>query len=987
MKALVQPTNNNANESAEIVRNIASFLSLSEMASIVVSATSNTSFQPRCSNQNERQKDEQNHKQNQQHHDQRDLQDNKVKTSHAKLPPLHSSPSASTRKVRKDKTISPLKIGYDGSFSLGSGPDEGAGLGISKPQQQAIDRKRKGVYKSMGEIDSICCNSSQTETPGLVALSPILSEGESEQSIRKFSDSFSTHGVSYVKDTSDSYLSYGRSYDDASESSLLSYDVSYDHRHQAKEDHIIKRKELHAIEEEEIIQSKLQKIVFLQPQPLRSYCQSSHRAASKMKMKVRGQQQEIQNEAQDKACDKSNPMLYHSSLSSSPSICPVCHLFLNIKNKNDIVDQSSSPPILAVTDSHDERNDFFNSIFTYCTCPKSKIRQQHYSTSPLPLPVHFHILNLVTDPIYNNTPLSILFDAASATLNTLFQTFEATCCLQKKSIQWLIKMLVYAIHSVCSTFSGAGPKKVLDFVMWLHRYTFSTSASFNFNSRNGEVGNIFEGGFEEDSDGSVSTLGNLSIAAHGHDSGVVHRVISEKMFRKINKIDSFAAKVITYIERRDDFLTLDAKKRVQRMMYHPVPLRPFIATVKVSAPSKPETKQIDFTSTKSYSFLRRMSSHCMGYYRGRANKYFSEDNYSTFESKEEQSIGAEDDDENSTSPFMCTPKSFPATPSSRAHVLARGTRFAEDIVFLARDQLRVEEGLGSKNDNTRAMSKAMLNSKRLPIFNAVDISHGITLTSGQHCVSKVGNELYCSGRGMVPVLRNCFVYFEMSVATPPLLSMVLHHASLAIGLSTLEIPLNMLVGTCNGSVGLCSTGQVLVGNQCLSPLEPRTYGSGSVVGCLVYLDDGSNFDICDGAMATASIVFNVNGQIITPMMAGESDVSCKKVEKMTTEGSQYHEDVFDDRLSCVLPLCVPKGVELYPTVTLHSRQTEVMCCFSSDDIVAKCREEIGAPSGVAVYAVDGSVLFEEEDAEDDKHFLRDLSNYSTLDSNFLVRSQ
>ena len=61
---------------------------------------------------------------------------------------------------------------------------------------------------------------------------------------------------------------------------------------------------------------------------------------------------------------------------------------------------------------------------------------------------------------------------------------------------------------------------------------------------------------------------------------------------------------------------------------------------------------------------------------------------------------------------------------------------------------------------------------------------------------QVDNCLYYSCQGMIPILRNCFVYFEMLVSTIPLLNTVLHHALLSI---------IMLVGTCNGLVILCST--------------------------------------------------------------------------------------------------------------------------------------------------------------------------------------
>ena len=300
---------------------------------------------------------------------------------------------------------------------------------------------------------------------------------------------------------------------------------------------------------------------------------------------------------------------------------------------------------------------------------------------------------------------------------------------------------------------------------------------------------------------------------------------------------------------------------------------------------------------------------------------------------------------------MCTPKSFPPTPSSRAQILARGTRFActrfaEDAVFLARDQLRIDEGLDSENEQTRAMAKALREGKRLAVFNAYDIGGGINLSCGQHCATKIGNDLYSSARGMIPVLRNSFVYFEMTVSTPPLLSMVLHHASLSIGLSTLEMPLNALVGAWKGSVGICSTGQILAGGQWCSPMNPKTYGSNSTIGCLVYLDDDSAFETWDGVVCTANIVFNVDGQGIVSLFPGNAD--------------HASDNVGEQEYSPLLPIFVPRDEELFPTLTLHSSQTEVMSRFCSEDILAISRKSIGAPSGVTVYSVDGSVLFDDD---------------------------
>ncbi|CAN0458435.1 unnamed protein product, partial [Hapterophycus canaliculatus] len=50
--------------------------------------------------------------------------------------------------------------------------------------------------------------------------------------------------------------------------------------------------------------------------------------------------------------------------------------------------------------------------------------------------------------------------------------------------------------------------------------------------------------------------------------------------------------------------------------------------------------------------------------------------------------------------FMCTPQSFPPTPVSRAHVMARTCQFSDDILFLARDQLRLGENLKPGVDET-----------------------------------------------------------------------------------------------------------------------------------------------------------------------------------------------------------------------------------------------------------------------------------------------
>lgn len=451
------------------------------------------------------------------------------------------------------------------------------------------------------------------------------------------------------------------------------------------------------------------------------------------------------------------------------------------------------------------------------------------------------------------------------------------------------------------------------------------------------------------------------------------------------------SKVIAYSEKDDEALTRHAKKRVQRMMHYDVSLRPFTATIQTprgkSRPSRMRQNNVSF-DFNGYPRTMEQESDCD-----------DNDSQTTTEST-------------STSLFMCTPKSFPPTPTSRSHVIERTSRFTENVVFLARDQLRVEDGMRSTNVRTAAMSRALRDGSRLAVFDANltddDVAAGggggggIALTCGQHIASKVGNALYCSTRSMIPVMRNSYVYWEMTVGPPP--SLYDHHhqhnvganhhhpnyhqhhpymvdvATLSIGLSTLEMPLHTLVGTTKGSVGLCTTGQILAAGQWLSSSlddEARancSYGSDSTVGCLVYLDDRSAFDSWDGVVVAADVTFNVNGVVVPPAVSsGPLGVRpCDAGDQLHPSGT-WNDNTGNSNCSSpsssvptppTLSLLVPRIHELFPTVTLHSPATRVMCRFSAEDVLGATRREIGAPEGVAVYSVDGSVLLERDEEED-----------------------
>jgi len=167
----------------------------------------------------------------------------------------------------------------------------------------------------------------------------------------------------------------------------------------------------------------------------------------------------------------------------------------------------------------------------------------------------------------------------------------------------------------------------------------------------------------------------------------------------------------------------------------------------------------------------------------------------------------------------------------------------------------------------------------------------------------------------------------------------------------------------------------LTSGQWCSPvdLSQSCYGDGATVGCLVSLDDGSAFETWDGVMVTALVTFTVNGVTITqpnskPPMPGSfgQPPSAKKPrdEKDVQLAGETQSDskAHDAKMAATsLPLLVPAAEDLYPTITLHSPATAVMCRFSAEDIIAVSRDSIGAPESVAVYAVDGSVIFNRDE--------------------------
>jgi hypothetical protein len=161
------------------------------------------------------------------------------------------------------------------------------------------------------------------------------------------------------------------------------------------------------------------------------------------------------------------------------------------------------------------------------------------------------------------------------------------------------------------------------------------------------------------------------------------------------------------------------------------------------------------------------------------------------------------------------------------------------------------------------------------------------------------------------------------------------------------MPLNTLVGSWKGSVGLTTTGQILDAGRWCSTQDAflNSYGNGSTVGVLVFIDTNSAFETWDGNMLNATVTFTVDGRAVGLVVGGGASG--------VDQGANL----------CSTVLAIPCEEELYPTLTLHSSNTSVLCQFCSADIIAKEKKELGGgqlKDTDIVYALDGSVLFEDE---------------------------
>jgi hypothetical protein len=403
------------------------------------------------------------------------------------------------------------------------------------------------------------------------------------------------------------------------------------------------------------------------------------------------------------------------------------------------------------------------------------------------------IVHQLIDCIFHNVPLSVLLDVVDAfgcvSVDTSLASFRITLSVVNGSIS----ALVYTSRVCWDAVTNFNPFLLLEALI-----------SLQFNAM-GKTSEVLVSGIQSVTTGveSASSIAlhrlsaaNLSLsncagsaasvgATFMRGAGVAGVAgkddrVNRKLLRKMSSIND-AARVVSYRERPDDTggLTRQAMSRTRRMMHYSVSLRPFVATVAVKPSNHHQQQQqqqqqasrrqhelenfqstaglgptFDDANLSSNGFRQSLQSKLHAFRSETSHEMNAaavpwegegSDGSTTPVDGSFRSTGSPSGGNDSESPLICSPQSFPPTPRSRQMVLARGSQFADDVIFLARDRLRIHDGLESHNERTREMAWALKEGKRLAIFDANNVN-GIELTCGQHIATKVGNMHYASVR-------------------------------------------------------------------------------------------------------------------------------------------------------------------------------------------------------------------------------------------------
>mmetsp|Transcript_12217 Transcript_12217/g.18484 ORF Transcript_12217/g.18484 Transcript_12217/m.18484 type:complete len:584 (-) Transcript_12217:287-2038(-) len=407
------------------------------------------------------------------------------------------------------------------------------------------------------------------------------------------------------------------------------------------------------------------------------------------------------------------------------------------------------------------------------------------------------------------------------------------------------------------------------------------------------------------------------------------------------------------------------RKRMRRMMHYDVPTHPFHALVRVK--SSPQ--------------------------RSRTNTEWSE----------AESV---------------TPGSFPPSPESRAACMSRSTERANNLVFIARDKLRLQaREVAERDEHQRRLASKLLVKGKFGTFDPYHTSQCIRLSNGNHSAYRhltvspaqgvrsspvtdpLGNLQPCSTRATLPVMRNAFVYLEFfirSLRAPSAQNGTEDscHPGVAVGLASCDFPIDSMVGKSERSIGLSCDGVVSVCGEMDDDIDyersasyqvQTTVSSGDRIGVLVYI--ASSAAAAGASLSRPTSTSPENTSNIRAATADSRPMSFSKTDSWSSfsvdpsENMISGEDLVEEPGDCMdirfslngYPLSLPWSAHseigeimtgtsnLYPVVSFLSTGTRVWGGFSADDVLYTSRESIGAPPGENIYCLDGSILIQKDE--------------------------
>ena len=281
----------------------------------------------------------------------------------------------------------------------------------------AVSNPQWGGTATSPTADNSNDNGHMAETPGLIALSPIpLDEDERD--------------------------------DDENSSAIIRISPShinaeFDYKYRDEEDEDPKNVRRRTTMHMKMIQEKLKDAVFRHPHSIRSYCRTSHRSAIRMKQKL--------------------------SRSRSSTFCPHCHML------SDHIETSNSQNVGMDdmdnfnTNVHMQRKSSFGYYLDQCNCAEKGRPKQHSRENQWQAP-HDHILQFLASSIFDNIPLSILFDISHQSLDTSIKVTHASLSITSLSAETLINLLVNAVLSTLDTLGhNLNPFTLLNNIFRLQR--------------------------------------------------------------------------------------------------------------------------------------------------------------------------------------------------------------------------------------------------------------------------------------------------------------------------------------------------------------------------------------------------------------------------------------------------------------------------------------------------------------------------------------